>query len=348
MAAASYRQSSPIIGYMGHMPGAKFHVGSRTPRGASFTSSQRSQHFTSHSRAEQTQTIGAGNRDSTSVANYRFDNDGNPIQRDEPQTQRSHRSQTMLNASNVGGLGASPVFQIPVQFVPAADASSASLQIPVHPSMLNGLASNGQPRTGMSGSRSVHDIARNTDRLSIHDDEDEGRANKTARSASRASAGTKKRSKSLPKRTITPIDDREPWHDAALNGANGGWWSEGQALRNIRRHREGLGLPSRTLTGRTVGNQTERETDNEPQMAAAPRVSATPAVGYTGHLTELHRLQVGKNFTDAAKESRKLQQSYRESLNGSFMSTRSHSPGGQSRKQSRAARSTRRSQRSQR
>jgi hypothetical protein len=40
----------------------------------------------------------------------------------------------------------------------------------------------------------------------------------------------------------------------------------------------------------------------------------------------MHRLQIGKNFTDAAKESRKLQQSYRDSLNGSFMTTRSHSP----------------------
>ncbi|KAI6233396.1 hypothetical protein M3Y99_00920800 [Aphelenchoides fujianensis] len=347
---------------MGHLPGDKFHVGSRFPprNGTAFPrtrASERSQRFTSRSRADgadgdaTNQTIGGA----ASIANFRFDNDGNPVQRDDAMTQRSHRSQTnLLNVSNGASVGGSPVFQIPVQFVPANDASAASLQIPVHPSLLNG------PRTGLSGSRSVHDLDRQTDRLTIHGDgdEDDGNdeENKTARSASRVSRRSKKRSKSVPKnRTLTPIEDREAWRDSGLDGAGGGWFTEGQALRNIRRHREAVGLPPRTVTGRTAdrtaGNATERETEGEVQMAAAPRSSATPAVGYTGHLTEMHRLQIGKNFTDAAKESRKLQQSYRESLNGSFVSTRSHSPGGASRRErnrgAQTGRSTRRSQASQ-
>ncbi|KAI6239345.1 hypothetical protein M3Y99_00586700 [Aphelenchoides fujianensis] len=322
MAAASYRQSSPILGYMGHLPGDKFHVGSRFPprNGTAFPrtrASERSQRFTSRSRAD------GADGDATN------------------QTIGGAAQTNLLNVSNGVSVGGSPVFQIPVQFVPANDASAASLQIP--------------PRTEMSGSRSVHDLGRQTDRLTIHGDGEEDEANdeenKTARSASRVSRRSKKRSKSVPKnRTLTPIEDREAWRDSGLDGAGGGWFTEGQALRNIRRHREAVGLPPRTVTGRTAGNATERETATV-QLAAASRSSATPAVGYTGHLTEMHRLQIGKNFTDAAKESRKLQQSYRESLNGSFVSTRSHSPGGASRRErSRGAqtgRSTRRSQASQ-
>jgi hypothetical protein len=49
------------------------------------------------------------------------------------------------------------------------------------------------------------------------------------------------------------------WQGSEFNGAGGGGWSEGQALRNLRRHREINGLPpytaaqptSELLTART-------------------------------------------------------------------------------------------------
>ena len=115
-------------------------------------------------------------------------------------TQRSHRTNLALNVAG-GGRGVtgvsgggsiqtingvtSPVFQIPVQFVPAADGSSASLQIPVNASMMgeqrhspfatpiNGRLVGSLPRTAVSGGRRS---ARggSADRLHVHGDEASG------------------------------------------------------------------------------------------------------------------------------------------------------------------------------
>jgi hypothetical protein len=51
----------------------------------------------------------------------------------------------------------------------------------------------GTVRTAMSGSRSVHDLSKNTDRLSIHNDEENGDLVVRSRSSNRSK---KKRSKS--------------------------------------------------------------------------------------------------------------------------------------------------------
>ncbi|CAD5234150.1 unnamed protein product [Bursaphelenchus xylophilus] len=334
---ASYRQSSPITGYMGHKPGDKFLVGQRYFRGHDGTGAFTARSAKSPSRtllehAEPTEALtGAAS------INYQYDSEGNPVVTEGRQTrqtrgsrgsqrngqtshsQLSQQAQSQypqaMNTLNTTMNG--PVFQIPVQFVPALDASSASLQIPVHPSMLN--VNQNQPP---SRSRSVHDLANNTDRLSIHDEDGNGRTgrrtSRTRRSAgSRASRTSRsKRARSEPK---TPRDTRRgaanlnipPDYDA-LNGAGSGWWSEGQALRNIRRHRERNNIPNTGEPPREAADAVESEV-NQGYYG-----NGTPAPGYTGHMMDLHRLGIGKNFSDTAKESRKLQQSLRDSFNSTF------------------------------
>lgn len=88
------------------------------------------------------------------------------------------------------------------------------------------------------------------------------------------------------------------WQGAELNGVGGGAWSEGQALRNLRRHRELNGLPPYTAadglagggvaTARTAksgreGVESERGRAQTTQTAFQ-RLGRTPAPGYTGHL----------------------------------------------------------------
>ncbi|KAI6192314.1 hypothetical protein M3Y97_00323800 [Aphelenchoides bicaudatus] len=345
MAAASYRQSSPIIGFMGHLPGAKFHVGSRLMRaGTAYPGalSRRSQRSISKSRRGGNEDTELNGDVAASVAGYNFDDDGNPIPRE---TRASFRNGVSQLGNSQNGGGASPVFQIPVQFVHTQDASAASLQIPVHPNMIDGQGKSTNHinlgaqtignRTAITASRSMHDLANNTDRLSIHNDADDELVVGSRRS--QRSNDKKRRSKSA---ATTKTKKTADWQGAELNGA-GGWWSEGQALRNLRRHREINGLPPYTAAQPTSELQTQRTPKTGRQsrvgteidgneinrtQTSVERLGRTPAPGYTGHLIEMHRLQIGKNFTDAAKESRKLQQSYRESLNGSFMTTRSHSP----------------------
>ncbi|CAD5229659.1 unnamed protein product [Bursaphelenchus okinawaensis] len=333
--AATYRESSPITGYMGHKPGEKFLVGQRYHNVLNGTFAERSAPSprTLLENAEPTEALtGAAS------VNYQFDSDGNPVftegrqsrnsrnSRGSRRSQKSQRSQRNAETSQsqlmqqqqylqpVNGLKASmgPVFQIPVQFVPALDASSASLQIPVHPSLLN--VSQNQPP---SRSRSVHDVAGGTERLSIHD-EDNRTERRTSRSRRSGTAGSKtarsKRARSEPK---TQRDTRRgaaslniPNDYGPLNGAGSGWWSEGQALRNIRRHRERNNIPN---TG-----EAPRETIEQSEVNQGYYGNGTPAPGYTGHMMDLPHLGIGKNFSDTAKDSRKLQQSLRDTFTQSF------------------------------
>jgi hypothetical protein len=48
------------------------------------------------------------------------------------------------------------------------------------------------------------------------------------------------------KQTSTKTDE---WQDTGLGGG-AGWWSEGQSLKNLRRHRENNGLPPYTAADR--------------------------------------------------------------------------------------------------
>ncbi|KAI1706609.1 hypothetical protein Ddc_15190 [Ditylenchus destructor] len=129
-----------------------------------------------------------------------------------------------------------------------------------------------------------------------------------------------------------------------LDEMQAGYWSEGQALKNIRAHQRSLrGLNAKNNSKpqhnwnnineeEVVGNKHAHDdyaeehqshyTDQRQNSRQNGRfMRDTPVPGYSGHMTEIARLGVGKPFTEAAKESIKLQQSYQDILRGTFATT---------------------------
>ncbi|KAI1705551.1 hypothetical protein DdX_13515 [Ditylenchus destructor] len=130
-----------------------------------------------------------------------------------------------------------------------------------------------------------------------------------------------------------------------LDEMQAGYWSEGQALKNIRAHQRSLrGLNAKNnsrpqhnwnnvneeeevaLNGHANDDCAEEHQSHYTDQRQSSRQNGrfmrdTPIPGYSGHMTEIARLGVGKPFTEAAKESIKLQQSYQDILRGTFATT---------------------------
>lgn len=64
----------------------------------------------------------------------------------------------------------------------------------------------------------------------------------------------------------------------SLNNGGHGYWSEGQALPNLRRHRERNGLPIHTADG------AEDQEEGGQNQNRVMTTNGTPAPGYTGHM----------------------------------------------------------------
>uniref|UniRef100_A0A915CNB1 Uncharacterized protein n=1 Tax=Ditylenchus dipsaci TaxID=166011 RepID=A0A915CNB1_9BILA len=137
-------------------------------------------------------------------------------------------------------------------------------------------------------------------------------------------------------------DARKPTDFEPFSDLNSGWWSEGQALKNLHAHQQSLRAKKQDASpnGSTYGEGNNAGEDYRNHgsrngfspasyMDIKPRINeqrGVPVPGYSGHMTEMFRLGVGKPFTEAAKESIKLQKSYQESLHNTFIDNDSKSP----------------------
>uniref|UniRef100_A0A7E4ZUZ5 YTH domain-containing protein n=1 Tax=Panagrellus redivivus TaxID=6233 RepID=A0A7E4ZUZ5_PANRE len=124
-------------------------------------------------------------------------------------------------------------------------------------------------------------------------------------------AATKSRSKSVPRRIKADVKD-------VFGGIESGWWSEGQALKNLRRHHNG------TSNGNLNGGLDDGHDDGENTTSVSfaksgrSRLSGpskwtpgdddfdVPAPGYSGHVPGIKQYGVGKPFTVAAKDCRRI------------------------------------------
>ena len=95
-----------------------------------------------------------------------------------------------------------------------------------------------------------------------------------------------------------------------FGGIESGWWSEGQALKNIRRHQQTLNEAS-GISGRSNG---EFAADKASTVSRYRRKFGggdddddddVPTPGYSGHVPGMRTYGVGKPFTVAAKECRR-------------------------------------------
>lgn len=95
-----------------------------------------------------------------------------------------------------------------------------------------------------------------------------------------------------------------------FGGIESGWWSEGQALKNIRRHQQnlteasGLSSKSNSNLANDQGSTTSRfrrriNADDDDDVDV-------PTPGYSGHVPGIKTYGIGKPFTVAAKESRRM------------------------------------------
>ncbi|CAI4228748.1 unnamed protein product [Auanema sp. JU1783] len=109
-------------------------------------------------------------------------------------------------------------------------------------------------------------------------------------------AEVQQRSRSIPRRRI----EKDPFE-----GIEGGWWSKGEVLRNKER-RELVNRGQTVLGGQYSYNLPSAEsTQRQWQQVQKEEENDIPAAGYSGHIQGLRQLGIGKSFNAAAKEAKK-------------------------------------------
>ncbi|EYB83669.1 hypothetical protein Y032_0331g2721 [Ancylostoma ceylanicum] len=125
----------------------------------------------------------------------------------------------------------------------------------------------------------------------------------------------KQRARSLPRRTV----EKDPF-----DGLEGGWWSKGEVQRN--KERREMANNGKSVSG---GDWSQRPETPKRQHQSRWRerdvdVDDIPAAGYSGHMPGLRQLGVGKSFNTAAREAKRDYAIRRRALSGDRVRESSH------------------------
>uniref|UniRef100_A0AC35G5Y8 Uncharacterized protein n=1 Tax=Panagrolaimus sp. PS1159 TaxID=55785 RepID=A0AC35G5Y8_9BILA len=290
----SYRSTSPVSGFGGHVPGNKWQVGSKSFNNISNNSQLR------NLQIEPEPTIISENNSHT------FDFEGNPIPRFSPYfippmtpaeyTQYYNQQMANFQAANNGSGSMMQQYSNPIQMYGFNPAFS-----------MNGGFSQNVGGGGMASSTSMQGInkASSQQQISPGNHQNSSVNGQQTRNNDGNSHGQnqqqKARSKSMPRKPKSEVRDM-------FGGIESGWWSEGQALKNIRRHQQ-----SQAEAASSGNNSNDHISSNSTISAKFRRQDFdeddVPAPGYSGHIPGIRTHGVGKPFTVAAKESRRIMHS---------------------------------------
>uniref|UniRef100_A0A914C0P7 Uncharacterized protein n=1 Tax=Acrobeloides nanus TaxID=290746 RepID=A0A914C0P7_9BILA len=373
---AQYRSSSPISGFGGHIPGNKWHVGSRTQihtnghasgHNSDASSKKASEGATMNesminsfdyynflkSRPDQAQNGGFyphgyqygypiqyGSSVPPGYYNQMMQEQGmheqngveaqngfsNPLQHSIAQTGRqaspmpqptvnnrpghgnNHRPQTRV--SRTAKEQASPNRNSPTN---GTNFSRMPTEIAMNSDLQTQRSFNGFPPPGITTSHTMHDLNTSMQNLQLspnqqnalnsnHDGAFHGGhvQHGNGENALENRVEQMKRSQSLPRKKLDK-DIKDPFE-----GLEGGWWSEGQALKNIKKHENMIKGANEAPSAikRKIRQPTLTQDDND-----------IPSSGYSGHIPGFKTHSVGKPFTVAAKDSLKHM---RDDYNASF------------------------------
>ncbi|KAE9555947.1 hypothetical protein FO519_000803 [Halicephalobus sp. NKZ332] len=259
----SYRSSSPISGFAGHIPGNKWHVGGRQSR---------------------------PNEDSR-----------------EESSQYLNQPQTMQNGTNFSPEQLAQMYQQQMaQFQSNGQLPQYPMMPPYaygfNPYLMNGM--NGM--NGISSSGSVHGL----NNMGAQSQNNQSYPNQRPETS-------KSRSKSLPRK-----QPKSELRDM-FGGIESGWWSEGQALKNLRRHQQGLQSETGSNSHYSINDSTVNSITSSKRNNDWDDDVDVPTPGYSGHVPGIKQYGVGKPFTVAAKEARRIMHSGNDSTQISSSSAHS-------------------------
>jgi len=267
----SYRSSSPISGFSGHIPGRKWHVGGRQSR--------QDEDFRRH--------------ESDSASNQNKEMQNGASFSPEQLAQMYQQQISQLQAS-----GQLPQFQMMTPY-----------PYGFNPYLMNGL----NTLNGFSASGSVQGL----NNVGTQAQNGQSYTNSQNQTNNQRPDTSKSRSKSLPR--------RQPRSDVKdiFGGIESGWWSEGQALKNLRRHQQGISDNGSNSNYSFNNDSTVHSTFSSKKNADWDDDADVPTPGYSGHVPGIRQYGIGKPFTIAAKEARRIMHGDKDSTQISSSSAHS-------------------------
>ncbi|XGW33138.1 hypothetical protein V3C99_017548 [Haemonchus contortus] len=292
---ASY-SSTPISGFTGHIPGAKWQVGSRyRPPTRNLQSSYTPSTFSEQSAHEDQSRGPKENHNHEPENNVAEDERKTGIGQQDGHYESGQRSvqfspdhsRRVYLERNPGELPYSEDSQLSLLRPGSSEMSiiynseGFPVRIIKNNQVLHTSTSDAQSLRGLSSPGSEH--LRNGFPL-------ENSPQPQTRPPS-----VKQRARSLPRRPV----ERDPFE-----GLEGGWWSKGEVMRN--KERRELANTGKTIAGGDWSQRPETPKQRPSRwMESDDDFDNVPAAGYSGHMPGLRQLGIGKSFNAAAREAKR-------------------------------------------